>query len=172
MFCLSCGVGNKADHTHCIKCGEPLQTEGAVAHSSASDKAREPRLASGCLILIRSIFTMPIRTAKLAAHELREIAKAGALKTDKDFPHLFWCKAMLPVIATFLSALAFLGTLGSAIAMGGVVGLFVGFFAAILAAIVTDWFIMIFGEFLMIKVVSVQYYKQHIKEAEPQSARD
>lgn len=115
---------------------------------------------------------MPIRTAKLAAHELRKIAKAGALHTDKDFPHLFWCKAMLPVIATFLSALAFLGTLGSGIAMGGIAGLFIGLAAAVLAAIATDWLVMIFGEFLMVKVVSVQYYKQHIKEAERESEQD
>lgn len=114
---------------------------------------------------------MPIRTANLAAHELRKIAKAGALETDKDFPHLFWCKAMLPVVATFLSALVFFGTLGAATATSGIIGFFVGLLAAALAAIVIDWFIMIVGEYLMVKVVSVQYYKLHIEEAERESQR-
>lgn len=166
MVCSSCGTQNQADSAHCTNCGEALQSPEETASSSTSDKTREPGLVSGCLILLRSIFTMPIRTASLAAHELRKIAKTGAIDTDKDFPHLFWCKAMLPVVATFLSALVFLGTLGSAIAIGGIVGLFAGLVSAPLAAILTDWLIMIIGEYLMIKVVSVQYYKQHIKEAE------
>jgi len=172
MDSKSGGTKGQAESTDSTNGGETSQAGQPAAPSSASYKAREPGLASGCLILVRSIFTMPVRTANLAADELRKIAKAGALDTDKDFPHLFWCKAMLPVIATFLSALAFLGTLGSAVVMAGVVGFFVGLLAATLAAVLTDWFIMIFGEFLMIKVVSVQYYKQHIKEAESENKRD
>lgn len=115
---------------------------------------------------------MPIKTANLAGDELRKIAKAGAIDTDKDFPHLFWCKAMLPVIATFLSALVFLGTLGILIAERGIIGLFVGLVAAPLAAILADWFIMVVGEYLIIKVVSVRYYTQQIKAHESETHRD
>lgn len=161
-----------AENTDTPDSGEAPETIAANTRSSAVKSAREPGLFSGCLILLRSIFTMPLRTARLAGDELRKIAKAGALHTDKDFPHLFWCKAMLPVIATFLSVAAFLGALGSATAMGGLAGFFAGLLAAVLAAVVTDWAVMIFGEFLMVKVVSVQYYKQHIKETETEIGRD
>ena len=171
MICTSCGTENQADNIHCSNCGEKLPMTEDVVASSTTDKTREPGLASGGLILLRSIFTMPVRTANLAAHELRKIAKAGALETDKDFPHLFWCKAMLPVVATFLSALVFFGTLGAATATSGIAGFFLGLVAAALAAVVIDWFIMIFGEYLMVKVVSVQYYKLHIEEAERESQR-
>lgn len=172
MDCTSCGIQNKADSVNCANCGEALQTDQVAAPSSTSDKVREPGLASGCLILIRSIFTMPIKTANLAGDELRKIAKAGAIDTDKDFPHLFWCKAMLPVIATFLSALVFLGTFGILIAERGIIGLFVGLVAAPLAAILADWFIMVVGEYLIIKVVSVRYYTQQIKAHESETHRD
>ena len=154
MICTSCGTENQADAIHCTNCGEALPKSEATAPSATRSKS-----------------SMPIRTAHLAAHELRKIAKAGALVTDKDFPHLFWCKAMLPVVATFLSALAFVVTLGSATVMGGIIGFFAGLFAAALAAIVADWFIMIVGEYLMVKVVSVQYYKMHIEEAEREITR-
>ncbi|WP_339693947.1 zinc ribbon domain-containing protein [uncultured Parasphingorhabdus sp.] len=171
MICTSCGTENQADAIHCTNCGEALPKSEATAPSATRSKSSDPGIASGCLILLRTIFSMPIRTAHLAAHELRKIAKAGALVTDKDFPHLFWCKAMLPVVATFLSALAFVVTLGSATVMGGIIGFFAGLFAAALAAIVADWFIMIVGEYLMVKVVSVQYYKMHIEEAEREITR-
>ncbi|WP_108810420.1 hypothetical protein [Sphingorhabdus sp. Alg231-15] len=151
---------------------EASQSTKADAPSSAKSKASEPGLAVGCFILIRSIFTMPINTAKLAGDELRKIAKAGAIDKDKDFPHLFWCKAMLPVVATFLAALVFLGTFGITIAERGIAGLILGLIAAPVAAILTDWFIMIFGEYLMIKVVSVRYYKQQIKAHDSESEHD
>ena len=171
MVCASCGTEVRAGDTYCANCGAALQTDAEPGPPPESDNVREPGLASGGLILIRSIFTMPIKTANLAAHELRKIAKTGAIDSDRDFPHLFWCKAMLPVVATFLSALVLLGTLGLAIAQAGIAGFFIGIFAAILAAITVDWFIMIVGEYLMIKVVSARYYLQHIEEYEGESER-
>jgi hypothetical protein len=171
MLCTSCGTEAQPGSTYCANCGATLQTDQATETSSESDNASEPGIASGCLILIRSIFTMPIKTANLAAHELRKIAKSGTIDTDRDFPHLFWCKAMLPVLATVLSALVFLGVLGFAIFEGGFIALIAGLLAAFLAALLTDWFIMIVGEYLMIKVVSARYYTQRIKEAESESER-
>ena len=115
---------------------------------------------------------MPIKTAKLAAHELRKIAAAGEIDTDRDFPHLFWTKAMLPVVATFLSVAVFLGTLGFAIINAGIGGLIAGLIAAPLAAIIADWLIMIVGEYLMIKVVSARYYTQKIEQHEREDSRE
>ena len=169
MDCTSCGTQVEAGSTQCTECGADLQPVQAAALSSSGEKVRERGLATGCLILLRSIFTMPIRTAELAAHELRKIAKAGAIDTDRDFPHLFWCKAMLPVVATFLSAAVFLGTLGFATVTAGIGGLIAGLFVALLAAVSADWFIMIVGEYLMIKVVAARYYTQRIKEHDSDS---
>ncbi|ASK89578.1 zinc ribbon domain-containing protein [Sphingorhabdus sp. SMR4y] len=171
MVCTSCGTEVRAGDSYCANCGAALQADADAGPSGESGKARGPGLASGGLILIRSIFTMPIKTANLAAHELRKIAKTGAIDSDRDFPHLFWCKAMLPVVATFLSALVLLGTLGLAVAQAGIAGFFIGIFAATLAAITADWFIMIVGEYLMIKVVSARYYLQHIEEYEEENER-
>ena len=172
MICTSCGTQAQPDSAFCASCGTSLQTDQAEATTSESGKSRKSGIASGSFILIRSIFTMPIKTANMAAHELRKIAKTGEIDTDRDFPHLFWCKAMLPVIATFLSSLVFLGTIGFAVAMGRVVDLLAGLIGAVFAAIAIDWFIMIVGEYLMIKVVSARYYTQRIEEHERASERE
>ena len=169
MECASCGTEAAEGSTHCTNCGAKLQTDVATETSSSDGEAGKLQAASGCLVLLFSIFTMPIKTANMAAHELRQIAKAGALETDKDFPHLFWCKAMLPIVATALSALVFLGVLVFAVITGGIVGLIVGLVPASLALVFTDWFIMIVGEYLVIKVVSGRYYTQKIKEADKES---
>ena len=169
MLCTSCGTEAQPGSAYCANCGATLQADQTTESSSESDKGSEPGIALGCLILIRSIFTMPIKSARLAAHELRKIAKLGTIDTDRDFPHLFWCKAMLPVLATVLSASVFLGVLGFAILERGFVGLIAGLVAAVLAAVLADWFIMIAGEYLMIKVVSARYYTQHTRQPDSES---
>jgi len=172
MLCTSCDTETQAGSTYCSNCGEALPTDQPEKSSSENNNSGKRGLFSGCLILLRSIFTMPIKTAKLAAHELRKIAEAGEIDTDRDFPHLFWSKAMLPVVATFISLAVLLGTFGFAIATGGAGGLIAGLVGAPLAAVAADWLIMIVGEYLMIKVVSARYYTQKIEQHERENSRE
>ena len=130
--------------------------------SEKGGDAKSPSVPKGCLILVLAIFTMPINTARMATAELRKIADAGALDTGKDFPHLFWCKSMLPIIATALSGLVFLAVVGVATATAGFGGFLVGLVVGTIATVLTDWFVMIVGEYMVIKVVSGRYYTQKI----------
>lgn len=162
MYCTSCGTKVQEGSAHCTSCGAAL----AQSNPTISSYSSEPGIPQGCLVLFVSIFTMPIKTAQLAGHELRTIAKTGVLSTDSDFPHLSWYKAVLPVIATFCSACVLI--FGILSAFGGLVtgygfeiddffGVLIG---SILGAIAIDWLIMIFGELLMINVAGGRYYSR------------
>lgn len=163
MVCASCGTRNDADSDHCTNCGAIMQSGEDGAPPSEGEKAGDAGVAAGCLVLLLLVFTMPIKTARMAAFELRKIAKAGALDSEREFPHLFWCKAMLPIIATALSAIVFLGVLGVSVATQGLAGLIAGPVFAVVAAVLSDWFIMLVGEYLTIKIVSGRYYTQQIE---------
>jgi hypothetical protein len=120
-------------------------------------------------VLFVSIFTMPIKTASLAARELRSIAKEGSLGTDNDFPHLSWYKAILPVFATACSALVLLFGLFTAFAalssFGGGLGSALGTVVlAVFGAIAVDWAIMILGELLTVNIAAGRYYTRRNKE--------
>ena len=162
MICNACGTENEVEHVHCTNCGTKLIEDQESRPSNESGDAKSPSVPKGCLILVLAIFTLPMNTARMAIAELRKIAKAGALEIDKDFPHLFWCKSMLPIIATVLSSLVFLVVIGLATASAGLGGFFVGLVVGIIAAALTDWFVMIVGEYMVIKVVSGRYYTQKI----------
>lgn len=169
MICTSCETENDEESTVCSNCGVTLETVQEEPKNTKAKKVEEPTVAAGCLVLIFSIFMMPIKTAKMAKRELLKIAGVGALDIDKEFPHLFWCKSMLPVIATALSAIVFLVVLGAAAATAGIIGLIAGLIVGPIAAVATDWFIMIVGEYMVIKVVSGRYYTQRIEEHEKSS---
>jgi hypothetical protein len=186
MFCTACGTKAQEGSSHCTNCGAPLP--GSAASRSETPQAPpsnantnqsysgipqayvgEPSVASGCLVLFVSIFTMPIKTASLAARELRMIAKEGSLGTDNDFPHLSWYKAVLPVFATVCSVLVFLFGLFSAFAAlsafdGGVAYALGLVILSVFGAIVTDWLIMILGELLTINIAAGRYYSRRNKE--------
>jgi hypothetical protein len=186
MFCTACGTKALEGSTHCTNCGVALPAATAsqttdrdyspfiangreTSASSPGSYVGEPSIASGCLVLFVSIFTMPIKTASLAARELRIIAKEGSLGTDNDFPHLSWYKAVLPVFATVCSVAVFIFGLFSAFAAlsafdGGVptaLGLVI---LSVFGAIVTDWLIMILGELLTINIAAGRYYSRRNRE--------
>jgi len=186
MFCTACGTKAQEGSTHCTNCGAslpaaiastttdrhygPVSANGwETSVSSPGNYVGEPSIASGCLVLFVSIFTMPIKTASLAARELKIIAKEGSLGTDNDFPHLSWYKAVLPVFATGCSVLVLLFGLFSAFAAlssfdGGVAYALGLVIMSVFGAIATDWLIMILGELLTINVASGRYYTRRNKE--------
>jgi hypothetical protein len=163
MFCTSCGTEVDDDSIHCTACGVGLSEAGInELPEFANDEATLPK---GCLVLFFSIFTMPIKTARVAASELRRIGRAGSLDTENDFPHLTWLRAVLPVIATALSigivSFGFYRLLfGDAEGSNKIIG----FFAALLIAIVADWLIMLIGEASSAYIVSAQYYSKKLRK--------
>ena len=161
MYCTSCGAQNEDGSAHCTNCGTAFG--GTPVHT-----ANDGSIPSGCLILFISIFTMPIKTAKLAAEELRAVAKAGALETDSDFPHLSWHKAVLPVMATICSigvlvfgAISFIGLVATGYADLG--DLLKAIFGTLLLAIAVDWAIMLLGEWFNISIAVARYVSRRDK---------
>jgi hypothetical protein len=186
MFCTSCGTKAVEGAVHCTNCGaalsgatppqaeRPQEPQPAPAASQAYSAVSrtydsEPSAASGCLVLFVSMFTMPIKTAGLAARELRTIAREGSLGTDNDFPHLSWFKAVLPVVATCCSVLVLLFGLFSAFAAlkafdGGLASALGLLILSVFGAIFVDWTIMILGETLTVNIAAGRYYSRQNKK--------
>ena len=173
MFCTECGSKIEAEALHCTQCGASVSSNaspsanhgpGVRATEYIADEASLPK---GCLVLVLSIFTMPIKTAHVAASELRRMGRAGSLDADNDFPHLSWLKAVQPVVATIVSIL---------IVLYGFIRLFTGdeytpfsqkigtAVGSIFVAIAADWAIMILGEAISISIVAAQFFSIQIRK--------
>ncbi len=62
-----------------------MEQTGAVAN------VQEGAIIKGFLILMGSFFTMPIKTLKITAQELREVGSKGKIDTGStNIPHLTW----------------------------------------------------------------------------------
>lgn len=169
MFCTNCGTKIVPGSANCTGCGAAVDGGGQQAAPQAAYGAQygggDASLPKGCLVLIVSFFTMPIKTAGVAAVELRRIGRTGSLTTDNDFPHLSWFKAVLPVIATIVSTLivfyGFAQLFTGYEQMTSRIGKFVG---SLFVAIVVDWVIMWTGEAMNAYIVSAQYYSKQLRE--------
>ena len=171
MFCTNCGTKFEASAMHCTQCGANVGGETSANQGSYPQAVKygvdEASLPKGCLVLVLSIFTMPIKTAHVAASELRRVGRAGSLDADNDFPHLSWLKAVQPVVATILSIL---------IVLYGVIHLFTAdeytpfsqrigtAVGSIFVAIAADWAIMMLGELISISIVAAQFFSKQIRK--------
>ena len=95
MFCSNCGTQVSDDAIRCTNCGASLRTgPGAALAAVASSGA-----VKGFLILIGSWFTMPLKTMKQTAAQLREIGSKGAFDVSSELPHLNWMRVAGGVLA-------------------------------------------------------------------------
>lgn len=169
MFCTNCGTQVVEGSAHCTSCGTRVDTATPGTSSyEAGYSSGNSSIPKGCLVLIVSFFTMPIKTAHVAANQLRQIGRTGTLETTDDFPHLSWFSAVLPTVATIASALivlyGFINLFSDSYRpFAERIGLFVGSF---FVALLLDWLIMWFGEALSTYVVSAKYYSKKLREEE------
>lgn len=166
MFCTNCGTKITPGSTNCSGCGAAVGDESAPqAAYSTQNSGGDASLPKGCLVLIVSFFTMPIKTAGVAASELRSIGRVGSLATDNDFPHMSWFKAVVPIIATITSILivfyGFMQLFTGYDSMTTRIGTFVG---SLFLAILIDWVIMWAGEAINIYIASGQYYSKQLRD--------
>jgi len=97
MFCSTCGTQVPDDAIRCTNCGAAMRsTPGSAFASVASSGA-----VKGFFILIGSWFTMPLKTMKLTAAQLREIGSKGAFDISTELPHLNWVRIAGGVLACF-----------------------------------------------------------------------
>jgi len=148
MFCPKCGTANADDGARCTNCGTHLT--GAVLRAGAVQMAQSGVL-KGFFSLWLAWFTMPVKTIKVTARQLREYGAQGAVNTDNEIPHLTWVRAAggtLACIGIFVAlvwgiwkGLASLGDIKYD-ASGALLGLIGYPLAGALGAIVIDWTIM------------------------------
>ena len=169
MFCTNCGVKVIEGSAHCTSCGTRVDAAAPDASSYETGyNSGDSSIPKGCLVLIVSFFTMPIKTAHVAANQLRQIGRTGTVETTDDFPHLSWVSAVLPTLATIASILFILYGFSNLFSdsyrpFAERIGLFVGSF---FVALLLDWLIMWGGEGLSIYVVSAKYYSKKLREEE------
>jgi hypothetical protein len=153
MFCSNCGTTLPEGTAKCTSCGQSLGMDFGVPTSGA---------IKGFFILVVSFFTMPVKTLKITATELREIGNRGALDVKTtNIPHLTWLVAASHVLASIVIVLIILWGVVKGLmslkdleydAKGALLGL-VGYpLGGVLGAAVADWLIMIFIETLMLWV--------------------
>lgn len=165
MFCSSCGTQVPDDSIRCTNCGASMRGAGGAASSGAQSGGGAVK---GFFILIGSYFTMPLRTLKLTAAQLREIGQKGSFDVTADLPHLNWlriaggvvaCTAIFGVILFCLvKAISALGGQSYGDYGGGdgvgekllhAVGWLIG---GGLGAVLADWFVMQLVEFISLWV--------------------
>jgi hypothetical protein len=96
MFCSSCGTQVPDDSIRCTNCGAAMRGAGGAGASGAQTGGGALK---GFFILIGSYFTMPLRTLKLTASQLREIGQKGSFDVSADLPHLNWLRIAGGVVA-------------------------------------------------------------------------
>jgi len=148
MFCPKCGTRVPDGSSHCSNCGAALA--GSSLKAGAVQIAQSSAV-KGFFVLWGMWFTMPLKTLKLCARQLREFGQAGSLETSSDLPHLSWVRVAGGTIASIgivifiaIGVIKGLMSLGdfrysAGRAFGGLIGYPIGGF---FAAIVWDWFVM------------------------------
>jgi hypothetical protein len=107
MFCSSCGTQVPDDANRCTNCGAAMRSGAGAAFASVASSGA----VKGFFILIASWFTMPLKTMKLTAAQLREIGARGEIDVSGELPHLNWVRVaggVLACFAVFVVALYFL----------------------------------------------------------------
>jgi len=153
MFCTSCGATMPDNTTQCPKCGQSNGQADTLPDSGAF---------KGFFILFVSFFTMPLKTLKLTAAQLREVGAKGALDVKHTtIPHLTWLAVASKVLASISIVLAILWGASKGVmslgdmqydAKGALLGLVMYPIGGILAAALLDWFIMVLFEMLALTV--------------------
>lgn len=148
MFCPKCGAQNADNSARCTSCGTHFT--GAALLAGAAQVAQSG-VVKGFFALWLAWFTMPIKTIRVTARQLREFGGGGAIDVGNDIPHLTWVRAAggtLACIGIFV-ALAWgvwkgIDGLGAIkYDTGGALLGLIGYpLAGALAAIVIDWAIM------------------------------
>lgn len=124
----------------------------------AGASSQEGSTAGGFFILIGSFFTMPIKTLKLTAQELREVGRRGRLDIGRtNIPHLTW----LEIAGHLVISITIIGIVAAGVVMGlaslaalkysakaALSGLILSPVVGILAAIAADWLMAVSLELL------------------------
>jgi hypothetical protein len=148
MYCPKCGARNVDDGARCTNCGAHLS--GAALHAGAVQMAQSG-VVKGFFTLWLAWFTMPVKTIRVTARQLREFGDSGALEIGNEIPHLTWVRAAGGTLACIgiFTALAWglwkgLSGLGDIRydTSGALLGLVGWPVAGALAAIIIDWVIM------------------------------
>jgi hypothetical protein len=150
MFCPKCGTENANMSSRCTSCGTHFT--GAALRAGAVQMAQSGVL-KGFFTLWLAWFTMPVKTIRLTAQQLREYGSVGALENGNDIPHLTWVRAAGGTLACIGIFVALIWGVWKGVeglgdirydTSGALLGL-VGYpLAGALAAIVIDWAIMTF----------------------------
>lgn len=165
MFCPNCGTQNDDNAPRCSNCGAHFT--GAALRAGAAQIARSG-VVKGFFVLWGAWFTMPFKTLRITAQQLREIG-GGGLSVANDIPHLTWVRVaggtvasiavVLILAAGIIKALAGLGDIRWNTS-GALLGLIGYPLLALLIAIVTDWFVMMGTEMLGLWVGMSQNIKK------------
>lgn len=152
MFCTSCGAQMPSTALKCPQCGVSM---GTAAASAALSAAAQSGAIKGFIVLLASYFTMPIKTLRLTARQLRELGAVGSFDVGTtSVPHLSWLRVAGNVVVSVIIVLILLYGLYEGVAsmgqlkysataaIGGIIGKPL---LAILAAVAADW---LFGFFL------------------------
>ncbi|MEW5804967.1 MAG: zinc ribbon domain-containing protein [bacterium] len=152
MFCPNCGKQIPEGSAKCPQCGEVLR-EITRADGGA---------IMGFFLLLASFFTMPLKTLKITAVQLREIGGKGKLKVEAtEVPHLTWLgvaghllasiAVILIVVIGVIRGLSSLKHLKYS-ASDAIGGLLINSIGGAFIAIFADWVIMISLELLLLWV--------------------
>jgi hypothetical protein len=165
MFCSTCGTQVPDDANRCTNCGAAMRSSpGAALASVASSGA-----VKGFFILIASWFTMPLKTMKLTAAQLREIGTKGAFDISSDLPHLSWvrvaggvlaCAAVFGVLIYFLiQAFRSLGEMNYSV-QEALTDFIKYLILGALGAVIADWAVMYLVELISLWVGTANNIKK------------
>lgn len=165
MFCSNCGAQNADLASRCANCGTHFT--GAALRAGAVQLAQSG-VVKGFFVLWGAWFTMPFKTWRITAQQLREIG-GGGLNVANDIPHLTWVRVAGGTMASIAVALALLVGLVKGLsglgdirwnASGALLGLIGYPLLGLLIAIVLDWFVMMGTEMLGLWVGMSQNIKK------------
>jgi len=153
MFCPNCGTQNADNALRCASCGTHFT--GAALRAGAVQIARSG-VVKGFFVLWGGWFTMPFKTLRITAQQLREIG-GGGLDVANDVPHLTWVRVaggtlasivvLVVLAAAIIKGLAGLGDIRWNTS-GALLGLIGYPLLGLLIAIALDWFVMMGTEML------------------------
>lgn len=153
MYCPNCGTQNADNASRCTSCGTHFT--GAALRAGAAQIAQSG-VIKGFFVLWGAWFTMPFKTLRITARQLREIG-GGGLSVANDIPHLTWVRTAGGTVASIAVLAALAGGLIKGLVglgdmrwntSGALLGLIGYPLAGLLLAIVLDWFVMLGTEML------------------------
>jgi hypothetical protein len=141
MFCTNCGAQLPEGSTTCSKCNASLtgvsKTESGFLQGLL-----------GFLILLLSWFTMPFKTLKVTAAQLKEVGGKGKLDVaHTEIPHLTWLGVAGRVVASIVVIVVIIGGIITGLTQGGI-AIIAAPVGGFLLAMALDWLIMIFIEMI------------------------